>query len=94
MRGAHQFPQDIERIRKQYFSSDDQLLTLALAATAGFGNMDVAAREWKAARDVGARITVHASGKDQLVKLSKAIKLDSDIDLCPLQRLWHLTTGS
>jgi 5-methylthioadenosine/S-adenosylhomocysteine deaminase len=75
---SHQFPQDIQRLRKQYFSSDDQLLTLALAATAGFGNMDVAAREWKAARDVGARVTVHASGKDQLVKLSKAIKLDSD----------------
>jgi 5-methylthioadenosine/S-adenosylhomocysteine deaminase len=68
---AHQFPQDIQRLRKQYFSSDDQLLTLALAATAGFGNMDVAAREWKAARDVGARVTVHASGKDQLVKLAQ-----------------------
>jgi 5-methylthioadenosine/S-adenosylhomocysteine deaminase len=75
---SHQFPQDIMRLRKQYFSSDDQLLTLALAATAGFGNMEIAAKEWGAARDVGARVTVHASGKDQLVKLAKAIKLGPD----------------
>ena len=40
--------------------------------------MDIAKREWAAARDVGARITVHASGKDQLVKLSNAIKLGPD----------------
>ncbi len=75
---SHQYPQDIGRLRKQYFSSDDQLLTLALAATAGFGNMEIAAKEWGAAREVGARVTVHASGKDQLVKLSKAIKLGPD----------------
>jgi len=75
---SHQYPQDIGRLRKQYFSSDDQLLTLALAATAGFGNMDIATKEWGAAREVGARVTVHASGKDQLVKLSKAIKLGPD----------------
>ena len=76
--GSHQFPGDIARLRKQYFASNDQLLTLALAATAGFGNMDIAKREWGAARDVGARITVHASGKDQLVKLGNAIKLGPD----------------
>jgi cytosine/adenosine deaminase-related metal-dependent hydrolase len=75
---SHQYPQDIGRLRKEYFSSDDQLLTLALAATAGFGNMEIAAREWRAARDVGARVTVHASGKDQLVKLGNAIKLGPD----------------
>ena len=75
---SHQYPQDIGRLRKQYFSSDDQLLTLALAATAGFGNMEIAAKEWGAAREVGARVTVHASGKDQLVKLSKVIKLGPD----------------
>jgi 5-methylthioadenosine/S-adenosylhomocysteine deaminase len=54
------------------------LRSYALATTAGFGNMDIAKREWAAARDVGARITVHASGKDQLVKLSNAIKLGPD----------------
>jgi 5-methylthioadenosine/S-adenosylhomocysteine deaminase len=75
---SHAFPGDIARLRKQYFASDDQLLTLALAATAGFGNMEIAKREWAAARDVGARITVHASGKDQLVKLANAIKLGPD----------------
>ena len=75
---GHQFPQDIDRLRKQYFSSEDQLLTLGLAASGGYGNLEVAAREWKAARDVGARVSVHAFGKDQLVNFAKAFKLDAD----------------
>lgn len=53
----HQYPGDIRRLRKQYFSSDDQLLTLALAGVSF--PIDVAASTWKVARDVGARITVH-----------------------------------
>src|SRR5206468_2594024 len=53
-------------------------LTLALAATGGFGNPEIAAREWNAAREVNARITIHASGKDQLVKFAKAVKLGPD----------------
>jgi 5-methylthioadenosine/S-adenosylhomocysteine deaminase len=75
---SHAFPQDIQRLRKQYFASEDQLLTLALAATGGFGNPEIAAREWNAAREVNARITIHASGKDQLVKFAKAVKLGPD----------------
>jgi 5-methylthioadenosine/S-adenosylhomocysteine deaminase len=53
-------PEDIRRIREQYFSSDDQLLTLALAARAP-GNVtpEVAKHDWELARDIGARISVH-----------------------------------
>jgi cytosine/adenosine deaminase-related metal-dependent hydrolase len=40
--------------------------------------MDIAEREGAAARDIGARITAHASGKDQLAKLGNAIKLEPD----------------
>jgi 5-methylthioadenosine/S-adenosylhomocysteine deaminase len=64
---ANQYPQDIQRLRKQHFSSDDQLLTLALA-----GGMD--AREWAAAREVKAPISVHAGGN--LAGLEKALGSD------------------
>jgi cytosine/adenosine deaminase-related metal-dependent hydrolase len=58
---THGFPDDIARIRKQFFNSDDQLLTLALAGSVpGIPPVEVVKREWKAARAVGARISVHA----------------------------------
>jgi cytosine/adenosine deaminase-related metal-dependent hydrolase len=54
---ASQFPQDITRLRKQYFSSGDQLLTLALHAA-------VNADQWKLARSVGAPIVSHFFASD------------------------------
>ena len=51
------FPDDIARLRKQYFSSDDQLVTLYLAAPSG--SPEEILPTFKAARDVGARITIH-----------------------------------
>jgi cytosine/adenosine deaminase-related metal-dependent hydrolase len=53
-------PDDIKRIRDRYFSSEDQLLTLALAARAP-GNVapEVATHDWNLARELGARISVH-----------------------------------
>ena len=44
---AGRYPQDIRRLRTRHFSSDDQLLTLALAA-------GQSAADWALARDVGA----------------------------------------
>jgi len=57
---SREHPEDIRRIRKTYFQSDDQLLTLAMAARAP-GNVtpDVARHDWKLARDLGIRISVH-----------------------------------
>jgi 5-methylthioadenosine/S-adenosylhomocysteine deaminase len=53
-------PEDIRRLRTRYFSSEDQLLTLALAARApGNTTPDVARHDWQLARDIGARISVH-----------------------------------
>ena len=53
-------PEDIRRIRKTYFQSDDQLLTLAMAARApGNTTPDVATHDWKLARELGIRISVH-----------------------------------
>ena len=59
---AHRYPQDLRRLKTQYFASNDGLVTLALAANGpGFGSVDAAVDEWKLARDVGVRISVHAS---------------------------------
>jgi cytosine/adenosine deaminase-related metal-dependent hydrolase len=57
---SKEHPEDVRRIRKTYFNSDDQLLGLALAARAP-GNVtpDVARHDWLLARDLGIRISVH-----------------------------------
>jgi cytosine/adenosine deaminase-related metal-dependent hydrolase len=56
----NEHPEDIRRIRDRYFSSEDQLLTLALAARAP-GNVtpEVAKHDWELARELGIRISVH-----------------------------------
>jgi cytosine/adenosine deaminase-related metal-dependent hydrolase len=51
---ATQYPQDIARLRSQYFSSDDQLLTLALHA-----GLD--AKLWEVGRKAGVPIVSHAT---------------------------------
>jgi 5-methylthioadenosine/S-adenosylhomocysteine deaminase len=57
---SHNHPEDVRRVRTRYFSSEDQLLTLALAARApGNTTPDVARHDWQLARDIGARISVH-----------------------------------
>jgi cytosine/adenosine deaminase-related metal-dependent hydrolase len=74
------YPDDIARLRKQYFSSDDQLMTLALASLTGPHDRVVAS--WKAARDVGAPITMHVGigpgTKDFLLRLGQAGLMKSD----------------
>jgi cytosine/adenosine deaminase-related metal-dependent hydrolase len=79
---GHKYPEDIRRLRKQYFSSADQLLTLALAAVPF--PPEVAISSWKIARDVGARITVHVGvgrfGKrGDVQKLGDAGMLKDDV---------------
>ena len=65
----NQFPQDIRRLRKQYFSSDNQLLTLAMAA-------GLNAADWAVAREVNAPITVHVNGANQLIPLADVVRSD------------------
>ena len=58
--GSLEHPEDIRRLRTQYFSSEDQLLTLALALRGPeFTTMDVVRHDWNLARELEARITVH-----------------------------------
>jgi 5-methylthioadenosine/S-adenosylhomocysteine deaminase len=75
--GPHnQFPQDIRRLRTQYFSSDDQLLTLAMAA-------GINADHWAVAREVNAPITVHVNGTNQLLPVRDAMGSDVTYIHCP-----------
>jgi cytosine/adenosine deaminase-related metal-dependent hydrolase len=75
----NRFPQDIRRLRSRHFNSDDQLLTLALAT--GLGRSD-----WALARDVGASISVHVNGANQLVPMRDVMGPDVTCIHCP-----HLT---
>ena len=59
----NQFPEDIRRLRAEQFSSEDQLLTLAMAAGANPAH-------WAVARAVGAPITLHVNGTGQLLPLA------------------------
>jgi len=53
-------PEDIRRVRSQYFSSDDGLITLAMGTRGpGFCTPEVVRHDWALARDVGAPISVH-----------------------------------
>jgi 5-methylthioadenosine/S-adenosylhomocysteine deaminase len=63
--GKARYPQDIVRLRKQYFSSDDQLLTLALGDATN-------ADHWKLARSVGAPIVSHIVDMSALEPMLKA----------------------
>lgn len=65
----NQFPKDIYRLRKQYFSSDNQLLTLAMAA-------GLVPEDWAIAREVGAPITVHVNGSGQLMAVAGSLGRD------------------
>jgi 5-methylthioadenosine/S-adenosylhomocysteine deaminase len=78
---GHKFPEDIARLRKQYFSSEDQLLTLYMAAPSASPELILGV--FKAARDVGARITIHVGvgefGRSALLeKLNAENALRSD----------------
>ena len=79
------FPFDIRRLRKEYFSSDDQLLTLAFGASSQNTsksplehNAEQIKQEWTVARDVGARISIHIRGKGSIDPLGKVVPLAAD----------------
>jgi len=53
-------PDDVRRVRETYFSSDDGLITMALATRGpGFTQADVVKYEWALARELDLPITVH-----------------------------------
>jgi 5-methylthioadenosine/S-adenosylhomocysteine deaminase len=84
---ANRYPDDIRRLRTQYFSSDDQLLTLAMAS-------GMTAGEWAIAREVGASISVHAGG--ELAGLEKSLGPDLTYIHCNsfTDRAWQMVADS
>src|SRR6185369_2794597 len=73
----HNHPEDIRRLRTRYFSSEDQLLTLALAARApGNTTPEVARHDWELARDIGARISVHVGMRLTGVNVNHVLTLN------------------
>jgi len=81
----NEYPQDIRRLRTEYFSSDDQLLTLALAA-----GLD--REHWAVAREVGAPITTHVNGTGDLLALADVMGPDVTYIHVPnlLEQEWQL----
>src|SRR5438067_2337554 len=78
---ATHYPQDIRRLRMRYFSSDDQLLTLAMG-----GGPD--AKIWALAREVGAPIVNHIVGNsDALEQLGRAGLMRPDNEYIHCTRL-------
>jgi cytosine/adenosine deaminase-related metal-dependent hydrolase len=70
-------PEDIRRIRKEYFSSEDQLLTLALAARApGNTTPEVASHDWQLARNLDIRISVHVGMRLTGVHVNHVLSLN------------------
>ncbi len=72
---------DVRRIRDTYFSSDQGLITMALATRGpGFCLDDVVHSEWALARDLGIPITVHV-GMGRLAGRFGMLKQLSDLGL-------------
>jgi 5-methylthioadenosine/S-adenosylhomocysteine deaminase len=59
---AHQWPQDLERLQKKYFSSTDQLVTLRMFS-------GVSRENWALARKLGLRITTEFQGPQAAAQL-------------------------
>jgi 5-methylthioadenosine/S-adenosylhomocysteine deaminase len=72
---------DVRRVRDTYFSSDDGLITMALAARGtGFCVDDVVKAEWGLARQLGIPITVHVAmgrqaGRFAMIKALEQLNL-------------------
>lgn len=79
------FPEDIRRLRDEHFSSDDQLITLAMAA-------GISASQWELAREVAAPVSVHVNGTGDLLPLADQLGPDvTCIHCCNLlEEEWQL----
>jgi cytosine/adenosine deaminase-related metal-dependent hydrolase len=92
---SREHPEDIRRIAKTYFQSTDQLLTLALAARApGNTTPEVATHDWKLARDIGARISVHVGMRLTGVHVNHVLTLNQLGLMGPDTTYIHCTDSS
>ncbi len=84
---AQKWPDDVERLQKQYFSSSDRLVTLAL----GTG---IDKDQWLVARKYGLRIWTHVVGANRGVGPDQVIKLGDAGLMGPDNVYIHWTNGT
>lgn len=88
-------PQDARRVRAQHFPSDDNLLTFALALRGpGLCLPEVVAHDWALARDLDARITVHAGMRFPGLRIEAIQELSTAGLLGPDTTYVHLNTST
>ena len=86
-------PEDARRVRTQYFSSDQQRVTMAMALRGPeFSTMDVTRHDWKLARDLGLPISVHVGSGPFGVPYRAMERLSQDHLLGPDTQYVHTTT--
>jgi cytosine/adenosine deaminase-related metal-dependent hydrolase len=84
-KSTRRHPQDIRRVQKQYFSSEDQLITLAMAIRGPEAStLETSIDDIKLARELGLRVTVHMgvpglAAARGVTKLNEAKILGPDI---------------
>jgi 5-methylthioadenosine/S-adenosylhomocysteine deaminase len=90
----HQWPQDLERLQKKYFSSADQLVTLRMFSAVNRDN-------WAVARKLGLRITTEFQGPQQAALLDplaadKLVGPDNTFNHCGAlpDRTWQIFLDS
>lgn len=92
---THGHPDDARRVRGQYFSSDDGLLTFALALRGpGVTSPEVVAHDWRLARDLAARISVHVGMRITGVHTSAVAELHEAGLLGPDTTYIHASTST
>src|SRR5215470_13820007 len=91
---AHQWPGDLERLQKKYFSSNDQLVTLRLFSAPNREN-------WELGRRLGLRITTEFQGPMAAMALDalwaeKMVRPDNTLNHCGAlpDRTWQIIKDS
>ncbi len=73
---------DLPRVKAAYFAGGDGLLTLGMCSRGPESNsLEITQREWKAARDLGLRISAHVGTNAFRVKQTPAIRILSEAGL-------------
>ena len=90
----HQWPQDLVRLQKKYFSSDDQLVSLRMFSAPNRDN-------WMFARQLGLRITTEFQGPQQAALLDslwrdRLVRPDNTFNHCGAlpERTWQILRDS
>jgi cytosine/adenosine deaminase-related metal-dependent hydrolase len=94
---GNQYPQDAARIKKQFFSSDDQLMTMTMGGEIYLQPQpDVYSQSWKLGRQLGLQVVAHIVGSfgmgSEFDKIAQGKGgVDQDIGFGPDNLFIHMT---